>query len=546
MKPVTVARPRQPRRGMVLYIVTIIIAMLAVGGLALHLLLSTEYEATVLRGDEIQAAQLVQSGIEYLARQIEAPEARANRTGTEISDDFYFPQQENENREDREATDPFYNDPARFRGIEVVPENMARTARGAGRFTVFSPRIEQDRLRGVRFGLVNESTRLHLGAVLRWETEYPGQGARSLMKLPGMTPAMADSILDWIDPDKTARPSGAEVDYYESTGVPYRPRNDIPVPLEELLMVRDVTRRLLFGTDENFSYGARMSDLQRARVEAEIQNETLFQPSGLPGPDAGGIVGPLETPQPETGSGYTSDLAAEELTETSLPWCFLLTTLAAEKLVDPDGNARIYLNDGNIEFLEQQLKERLAEDAVAFIVAWRKNNGSIEDPIDLLDATVAMKEAVNESLKSPFTLDLSSGEEKFLTLLDYATTSSSVVVSGRINVNEASRTVLEAVPELNDSTVTQILGRRGAPGSKRQGRYRHAVWLLADRIVDKPTMKKLSERLTTGGDVYRAQVVGFYDKLGTVSRAEIVVDATVKPPRQIFSKDLTMFGSGFR
>jgi hypothetical protein len=57
--------------------------------------------------------------------------------------------------------------------------------------------------------------------------------------------------------------------------------------------------------------------------------------------------------------------------------------------------------------------------------------------------------------------------------------------------------------------------------------------------VDKEMMKKLSKRLTTGGDVYRAQIIGFFDGQGTVNRAEVVIDATVKPPRPIFTKNLT-------
>lgn len=529
--------------GMILFVVAMVIAMVAVGALALYSLVSTEYEATVLRGDEIQAAQLVQSGIEYIACLIDSPTPEMRPTEilspmqsempdlvTPFADSFANVPVGSAKKSSRQLEN-LYDNPTRFRGVPVAAASLARSVRGTGRFSIFSPRIEQDRLLGVRFGLVNESTRLHLGAVLQWELESPGQGSRALLKLPGMTPAMADSILDWVDADKTVRPSGAEFEYYERAGVAYRPRNAVPTTLEELLLVRDVTRALLFGKDESFSYGAKMGDLQRRDAEAAVQSDLLLH-----------------------NNENRDDYSAEHSAEPSLPWCFLLTTLSAEKLLDPEGNAKIFLNDDNLEFLEEQLKTHLDDESVQFLMAWRNTNGKIDDPIDLLDATIRPEhdekqnkkkdeqKSESEELRSPFSFGNPDSEVKFLKLLDYGTTSSNVVITGRININEASRTVLEAVPELNEEVVEKIIATNTAQNPER---FRHAVWLLSEKIVDKETMKKLSKRLTTGGDVYRAQIVGFFDGQGTVSRAEVVVDATVKPPRQIFSKDLTMFGSGF-
>ncbi|MCL2743386.1 MAG: general secretion pathway protein GspK, partial [Planctomycetaceae bacterium] len=449
------------------------------------------------------------------------------------------------------AVNKWYDNPAMFRGIMVLAPQFSRPVRSAGRFTVFSPRIERNVLRGIRYGLVNESSRLHLGTVLQWDLESPGQGSRSLMKLPGMTPPMADSILDWIDADKTPRPSGAEFEYYERIGVPYRPRNAIPATLEELLLVRDITRRLLFGTDESFSYGAKMSDMQLVQAEQKIQDDMLFQ--NIPADDLTTENTPSDNPQEQSNffSGLidenpadTSRLDSGE-TETALPWCFLLTTLSAEKLVDPNGNARIYVNEGDIEFLEKQLRQFLDTESADFIIQWRKDKGKVDDMLDLLDAQISVKEKDNteKELKSPFSFDNAEGTDKFLKLLDYVSDSPTVVIQGRININEASDIVLSAIPGLDSAKVAKIIGQRS--GAENQANRRHNVWILAEKIVDKETMKKLSKWTTTGGDVYRAQVIGFFDGQGTVSRAEAVIDSTVKPPRQIFSKDFSMFGSGF-
>jgi type II secretory pathway component PulK len=119
--------------------------------------------------------------------------------------------------------------------------------------------------------------------------------------------------------------------------------------------------------------------------------------------------------------------------------------------------------------------------------------------------------------------------------LDEATTDAAIVMRGRINVNEAPRPVLEAVPELTPELVTTILERRESNSANR----RHSVWLLAEGIVDKAIMRTLSRRLTTGGDVYRIQVAGFFENKPTFHRAEAVLDATVKPPKTVFYKNLT-------
>jgi hypothetical protein len=528
---------------MILFIVSIVIAMLAVGSLSLLALLTTEHEASIFRGDEIQAGQLVQSGIEFIGQTLNSSNSSesAQITETGSSDSFYFSQQ---NSAEHSRVHRLYDNPAEFCGVEVIGGHIGRVSRGSGRFSVFSPRIEQGQFKGIRFGLVNESTRLHLGTVLEWEIESPGQGLRALLKLPGMTPTIADSLLDWIDADKTPRSSGAELDYYAQTGVAYRPRNAIPVTLEELLLVRDVTRLLLFGTDEHFLYGATLNDLKQLPANTDSQNDLLFQPREVIGITNEAV--PAEFSATETSffeeltetdhlTGTNNLTGTNEISGTILPWCFLLTTLSAEKLVDPSGNAKIFLNDSNLEFLDEQLRTKLDEESCRFILTWRKNNGVIDDPVDLLDAVI---KETDKELKSPFSLENSVGEEKFLHLLDIASTSSEVVVSGRINVNEAPSIVLETVPELDKQMVLQIVNRRGKSGEKRQGKYRHLIWLLSEKIVDKATMKKLSKRLTTGGDVYRAQIIGFFDGQGTVNRIEVVIDATVKPPRPIFTKNL--------
>lgn len=61
---------------------------------------------------------------------------------------------------------------------------------------------------------------------------------------------VSDSILDWRDDNDVHRDDGAEDDYYEGLVRPY-PAKDAPFDaVEELLLVRGVTREMFYGDDE--------------------------------------------------------------------------------------------------------------------------------------------------------------------------------------------------------------------------------------------------------------------------------------------------------
>ena len=487
------------QENMIILFITIVVAGLAALSLGLAGLATIEYDAVVRNGSTAQLTQIVQSGIDAAAKAIDDP-----------------------------AHPDLIDNPDRFCSIETVSAALNHPDYGAGCFTVFSPRLEQDQVRGVRFGLTRESTKLSLESVLNWEEESPGQGVQALRKLPGITPVMVDSILDWLDADNDARPQGAESTYYQQERKTYRPRNAVPIALEELLLIRDVERSLIFGEDQQLTFGARQTNLRVSSSSSPFGSADPFLP--LPMSDAG-----MPTRERGRGRGQQGQQVQQGIGNTSA-WQFLLTPYSAEKLVNPQGVARLFLNENNLEFLESQLQlHQLDNVSIQFVMLWRRENGNISDPIDLLDADITVG---TETTQSPFSCSNPAAYERFLRLLDEATTESAVVQRGRINVNEALRPVLEAVPELTPELVTSILARR-RPGTANQ---RHIVWLLAEGIVDIETMKTLSQRLTTGGDVYRIQVAGFFDDKPMFHRAEVVLDATVKPPRMVFYKDLTPLG----
>ncbi len=515
-------RRRSNRDGVVLLIVALVVAALTLGGATLMTLMQTERAATQTRGYDALVRSVDRSAVAFLVGTLET------------------------SPEEREKIGGVYDNPNYFCAAPLLTFEDGGTA--TSRFTIVSPKFEEDAIEGVRYGLVDESTRLNLDAVLAWEAEETGAGRAALLKLPGMTETAAESILDWIDADETARPNGGETRYYTDEKLPYSPRNAVPVFLEELLLARGVTRLHLYGTDENFTFGVE-------NIDGGASEDSALGGSLTAIPVAGG-------------SRRRGEAEA-------VPWKELLTVFSAEKDVDPTGEARVDLNVDDLEFLYQELASRVGEELAKFVV-WARQFGptsgvdakdadgnpvprgrlettavdfsvpasfTLATPLDVVGTSVLVG---GTAIESPLAANRSnSNAEKIFQLLDFASTSPSTTIVGRVNVNAAPRPVLAAVPGLATADVQRILDDRPALNEAIPDDYRHATWLYTKGVVDLETMKAIYDKTTARGDVYRAQIVGFLDGVDVSARAEVVVDGTTEPPRQVFYKDLSMNGKGF-
>ena len=502
-------RRRVRRKGMVLFIVVIFVTMLSLAGLSYVAVMSTENKAVRLRGDELQVEMAVGSGIEMMRAHL-LQKAKPSDSTRLVGDSSAGQSQ--------------------FRGAVVMDDDMGRKTR----FSVVSPKVENDQVTGIRFGVTNESARLNLAVLPLWEERQPGAGRAALMSLPNMTQSIADAILDWIDRDTAPRQFGAEASYYSGLGVPYGPRNAEPTSLEELLLVRDVTREMLFGADENLNY----------QVD--------------PGEQAG------------KSSGVLTQAGA-----SAVPWSMLLTVFSAEKNLTPEGQPKIDLNERNLTTLYTKLQKVVDEDLARYVILFRQFrqitpgaatskpvslqkvepdlNGRarfrFSSVLDLLGTSIEIR-ANDEArtrriVRSPLKASRQVYHETLPALLDYVCVGSDPVIRGRINVLEAPEEVLLAVPGMTEGVARRITTQRQAASAGDDDARRHPTWLLADGLVELEQMKKLLPYVTCGGDVYRGQVVGFFDQQGPVSRAEVVIDATSAPARQVYYKDLRLLGRGF-
>jgi len=494
---------------MVLLVVLIVVTMLSLTGFSFAEWMFAEHQSTRLFGESLQIKYVAGSGEQFAQWFAEQPwQVQQKAGGT-------------------------WDNPDLFRGVDVLEDPHSGRR---GRFSLVVPRVEDGHVTGARFGLENESARLNLTVLVDWDRAKPGTARQALLRLPGMTVETADALLDWIDSDSQPRENGAEDDYYASLDPPYTARNGIPVTLEELLLVKQMPGERLFGPDP------------WTRAEQA--------------PVPGGRAGPADRPP-----SPLDDRRADEL-----PWASMLTLYSAERNVGPDGQARIALNGNDLAVLHRRLLEKLDRQWADLIVAYRQHGpytgsktSSRASPttldltlparfhlatiLDLLDVRVMVPGATDDSftvLNSPLTHERVASSDTLERLFDLTTVAMAPVIVGRIDLNAASATVLRTIPGMDDATLERILAARSslADGNLPPKR-RYPVWPLTEGLIDVETMKRLLPYLTTHGDVYRTQVVGFFDTPGPSARLEIVIDAAHRPAREVYRNDLGLLGIGY-
>jgi type II secretory pathway component PulK len=496
---------RLHRRGMVLVVVGIVILLISLAAYGFLVLMQTENIASAARGDQLQAQAVAASGREYLAWLMEQP------------------------RDARPIAAEFDDVADLFAHVLVDGDDDQRRDSDSrhGRFSVLAPRTGEMATRAWRFGYQNESAKLHLGRMLQWERWQPGSAREGLMNLPGMDESTADAILDWIDADNSPRGQGAESDYYAGLEPPVRPRNAVPPALEELLLVRGVTREKLFGVDlnQNFQVDRWEQDLARSQTRIGSEAET--------------------------------------------PWAGFLTVYSGERDESYDGQPRILLNQPDLGALHRALGAAFEVGWANFVVAYRQfgpfrggaqgedaaqlpldlsrpPQHTIRSPLELVGARVAIPESGGDKQRvfdSPLAADSALLRENLPQWMDQVTVLSGAPIYGRVNVNLAPVEVLAAIPGIDAALAQRIVSARDLVAPDDPAR-RHAVWLLTEGLVDRMEMARLDRHLTTGGDVARAQIIGYYDARSPSMRFETVVDGTGRPARQVYYKDLRRLGRG--
>ena len=502
-------RPPTPpsRRGMLLLVVLVVVVILSLGAYTFCELMVSQKESAIYAGRRIQCQAAVDSGVEYVRRLLLEPE------------------------EMREQSGGIFDNITGLRGVNVV---AATHPAQRVNFSVVSPRIDQDGyLNGIRFGLEDESARLNLNALMVVDQVGEGYARNMLMTLPGMTESIADAILDWLDEDDEPREYGVERDYYASLNPPYAPKNGPFETIEELLRVKDVTPELLFGIDVN----------RNGNIDPSEQREATTQML-----------------QPGSGMNGSMDRG----------WASYITLYAMEKNSRSDGSPRVFLNNSDLGALHEELMNALGNAEWAdFIVALRlygpaqnanmpqrgvspvldfeaQPTYTISSVADLIGSAVNVQvDGQQVTWGSPFGNNELEMPVYLPELMDAVTTVEQPTIPCRININQAPRALLDGIPNITPEIVDAIIEARGVEPDPNDQLMKTEAWILGRGIVTLAEYKMLAPFICAGGDVYRAQVIGYYESGGCSARAEVIFDATGDLPRILFWRDISHLGRGY-
>ena len=524
------------RTGSVLILVLVVVVLLSYSAYSFSELMIAEYAATSALGDQIRTRALAESGIDALAAAFDDLEGGNQIIGTDGEQRF------------------------RHQAVDADGHSV-------GRYSILQ-RLPSSEDHDVCFGPVDESSKLNLNA-LPLDNHRRTQSRNRLLALPGMTDAIADAILDWMDEDDESSEFGAESEWYATLSPPRLPAQRRLNSLNELLLIRGVTHELLYGEDAN-------------------QN------------------GRLDPNENDGARGEPSDNADGKLDRG---WVDLVTLHSREAATPAGRPARINVNRPELPELFDELESSLGDEAAQFIVAWRlagsafgsdsqrvgsvsagsSSNGfdaerrqrrmesahdrlrrqlgrdnvssaedagqpetnaaaltgnevvkaginlsrkpayAIRSVFDLIGTTVRIDVDRRDTvLKSPWAGDPGSVEQAVALLENRLTTTDDEFIAGRINVNEAPRAILRSVPGINESLAESILaGQRRARGNGEISRRHQTIaWLFVEGLVDLRQLRSLAPWLTTRGDVFRGISIGHIDGHRVTSTIEFLIDSS--------------------
>lgn len=508
------------RTGSILMVVLIVVMVVSLGAYSFSAMMLAHHETALLSANHQQTRWLVDSGIDTIRVHLSLSESERLESGGS------------------------YDNPMLFQAVNIIPDPDPLAAAD---FTVLSPAINSDGYTaGIRYGLENESARLNLNTLVMADSFTENGGRTLLMALPGMTEYEADAIMDWIDEDDDPREYGAEYDYYQGLPSPYSPTNGPFNTVEELLLVRGVSPQLLFGADVN----------RNGMVDPHEQSA-------------------LSAVQQLADLTASAESAADTMMSGSLErgWSSYLTLYSQENNLNINGEPRINFNDEDLTKLHQDLSAVFSVDVANFVILYRQGlpaaGSSDAIPIPAaayqIDLTIAAEKQVTQilqligiSLEAPPAVD---GEDPIIiqspwpvvgfgtyidNLMDNASTNAEPTIPGRLNINVAPRTLLEGVPGLSSEAIDRIVQERFTDPTQDTSNYtRHETWLVKNLIVTLEEMKQLQPFITGNGDVYRAQIIGYYEGGKASSRAEVVIDSTTVTPRIRLWRDLSHLGRGY-
>jgi DNA uptake protein ComE-like DNA-binding protein len=337
----------------------------------------------------------------------------------------------------------------------------------------------------LRYGLTDEASRLNINEAS--ETMFS--------KLPGLKPAQAQALWDFLDVDNIPRPEGAEQEYYDLLATPYSLRNGPLASVDELLLVRGFTRALLYGEDAN-------------------QNFILD-----PNEDDGATRFPPDNSDGRLDPGLRA----------------LVTVGSYDRNVDNDHAPRGNINDSQATLFTNDLPAAM----IQYLGLLRSNKVQLMHVADLLQAKGKFKDSKGAETE----MESGVGKDELPKVLDRFTTTKEQKLPGLVNVNTASAVVLQTLPGVEPSLAEAIVAaRHGLTPDK----LRTPAWIFQEDLVTAEAFKILAPFITTRGWQFSFHAIGYGLPSGRFRVLEATIDVAGEKPRVTYLRDITRLGLPFR
>lgn len=260
---------------------------------------------------------------------------------------------------------------------------------GEGYFWILRTDITDDR--NYDFGLSDHAGRINLNTA----------SVDMLLKLPGMTSELANSIVDWRDSDQDVSVGGAESEYYLLLEDSYSSKDAPLETVEEVFLIKDATEAIVFGEDAN-------------RNGVLDWNE-----------DDGEQSSPSDNSDGKLDAGFFH----------------YVTVYSYELNLDEQGQQRVNVNDSNNQSKISEMIEEVCGDRYLQIMNRIRRRRSYSSLIDFYYIT-------------EMTVD------EFSQIIDSLTTTDEPILPGLVNVNTAAAEVLLCLPELEQTDVDALIEKR--------------------------------------------------------------------------------------
>jgi type II secretory pathway component PulK len=296
--------------------------------------------------------------------------------------------------------------------------------------------------------------------------------------LPGMTEELAASIIDWRDADDTVTPSGAESSTYLQKKPAYNCKNAPFESIEELALVNGATRQILYGEDANLN-------------------------------------GLLDANEDDGEKNPPSDNSDGKLDPGILDY---VTVFSRESNKQSDGTARINIGQPG------------SEAALTTLLTDKFGAARAQEIRQRIGPAGVFRSALEFYMRSGMKAD------EFGQIVDALTVKTGDYLTGLINVNTASATVLGCIPGIGTDKASAVITAR----QSRSTQDTNIAWVA--EVLGQQGAMQAGPYITGQSWQVSADVAAVGRHGRGFRRTRFVIDMSTGKPQVVYRRNLAPLG----